>query len=80
MLVLADVSEAKELLALQHSAFAALYETYHDRYNPAIESLGDFVLAFLDLIVAIIKSLRIRGLLVLFGRLWLKMPMRAGLV
>lgn len=46
MLVLADVSEAKELLALQHSAFAALYETYHDRYNPAIESLGDFCSRF----------------------------------
>ena len=46
MLVLADVSEAKELLALQHSAFAALYEIYHDQYNPAIESLEDFCSRF----------------------------------
>ncbi len=46
MLVLEDVSEAKKLLDLQHSAFAALYETYHDRYNPAIESLEDFRLRF----------------------------------
>lgn len=46
MLVLADVSEAKKLLDLQHSAFAALYETYHDQYNPAIESLEDFCSPF----------------------------------
>lgn len=42
MLVLTDISEARELLAIQHQSFAALYETYQDQYNPAIETLDYF--------------------------------------
>jgi hypothetical protein len=33
MLVKADLSNAEELLPIQHRAFAALYETYQDQYN-----------------------------------------------
>ncbi|MBO4108281.1 GNAT family N-acetyltransferase [Streptococcus suis] len=42
MLVKADLSNAEELLPIQYRAFAALYETYHDQYNPAIETMDYF--------------------------------------
>ncbi|WP_395375558.1 GNAT family N-acetyltransferase [Streptococcus suis] len=42
MLVKADLSNAEELLPIQHRAFAALYETYQDQYNPAIETMDYF--------------------------------------
>lgn len=42
MLVKADLSNAEELLPIQHRAFAALYETYQDQYNPAIEAMDYF--------------------------------------
>lgn len=42
MLIPADVSDANELLPIQHRAFAALYETYQDQYNPAIETMDYF--------------------------------------
>lgn len=44
MLVPAKPSDAPSLLALQERAFAALYQTYGDPYNPAIESL-DYLLS-----------------------------------
>ncbi|ABP90761.1 Histone acetyltransferase HPA2 and related acetyltransferases [Streptococcus suis 05ZYH33] len=42
MLVKADLSNAEELLPIQHRAFAALYKTYQDQYNPAIETMDYF--------------------------------------
>ncbi|WP_238140745.1 GNAT family N-acetyltransferase [Streptococcus suis] len=42
MLVKADLSNAVELLPIQHRAFAALYETYQDQYNLAIETMDYF--------------------------------------
>ncbi|HFU4464129.1 TPA: GNAT family N-acetyltransferase [Streptococcus suis] len=42
MLVKAELSNAEELLPIQHRAFAALYETYQDQYNPAIETMDYF--------------------------------------
>ena len=46
MLVKADLSNAEELLPIQHRAFAALYETYQDQYNPAIEAMDYFQSGF----------------------------------
>ncbi len=46
MLVAATVSDAEELLSIQHRVFGSLYETYRDQYNPAIESLDCFQLRF----------------------------------
>ncbi|HEM6078977.1 TPA: hypothetical protein U2B75_001786 [Streptococcus suis] len=42
MLVKADLSNAEELLPIQHRAFAAVYETYQNQYNPAIEIMDYF--------------------------------------
>ena len=42
MLVKADLSNAEELLPIQHRAFAALYETYQDQYDLAIEAMDYF--------------------------------------
>ncbi|MGC6568281.1 hypothetical protein [Streptococcus sp. VTCC 12886] len=46
MLVKADLSNAEELLPIQHRAFAALYETYQDQYNLAIEAMDYFQSGF----------------------------------
>lgn len=42
MLVLATVSESRELLHIQQQGFADLYTRYQEPYNPAIEDLEHF--------------------------------------